>query len=137
MVGYIEPVDVAEVTGAFDAQGRRLVLRAEGLERQQFGTTFVDYPASGDSAEDELRDRLQDYLRQVSDRVGMAESDIAVAPLDRLAVAAAYAAQLPFRDGSFDHVACILAHGTSMTCRVCSRYVTKLTEPNNKEWIFT
>jgi hypothetical protein len=34
MVRYIEPVDVAEVTGAFDAHGRRLALRAEGLETE-------------------------------------------------------------------------------------------------------
>lgn len=49
----------------------------------------MDYAASGDSAEDELRDRLQDYLRQLSDRVGMAESEIAIAPLDRLVAVAA------------------------------------------------
>jgi hypothetical protein len=90
MVGYIEPVDVAEVVGAFDSNGRRLALRAEGMERRKFGTTFVDYSESGDSAGEELCSHLRDYLGRLADRTRMQQSEVATAPLHVLVAAASY-----------------------------------------------
>ena len=90
MVGYVEPVDVAEVVGAFDSTGRRLALKAEGMERGKFGTTFVDYSASDDSAVDELCSHLRDYLGRLAHRTRLQESELATAPLHVLIAAASY-----------------------------------------------
>jgi hypothetical protein len=90
MIGYVEPVDVAEVAGAFDSTGRRLVLRAEGMEGGKFGTSFLDYAASGENAADELRAHLRDYVGRLADRARMTESEIETAPLHVLAAVASY-----------------------------------------------
>ncbi len=35
MLAYIEPIDAADVRAVFDAEGRRLVLRTEGVKTQR------------------------------------------------------------------------------------------------------
>ena len=88
MIHFIEPCDVDDGDRVFDSQGRRVVLRAEGVERTRWtvggGTTMFDAAASGASAPDDLAERLRDHARAVGlDRLGLASDR-----LDQLDLAA-------------------------------------------------
>lgn len=68
MCAFIEPWDVQEGDLAFDACGRRVVLRSVGVRRSWGsvggGSTELDVGASGALAADEFADVLRDYLRR-------------------------------------------------------------------------
>lgn len=94
MVRWVEPCDVADDDRAFDADGRRLMLRASGVRRTRWtvggGETWVDFEASGEVAPDELADLLRGYVRRLADRARMTEAEIATAPLHVLVAVASY-----------------------------------------------
>jgi hypothetical protein len=94
MVRFIEPCDVSDDVRAFDAAGRRLVLRASGVRRTRWtvggGESSVDFEASGEVAADELADGLRNYLCRLADRTRMQQAEVETAPLHVLVAAASY-----------------------------------------------
>jgi hypothetical protein len=82
LLGYVEPWDVDASSGTFDALGRRVVLRAEGVARTRRtvggGGTGIDQPASGGDASAELATALRDYLK----RLGAERNDVAAEQLE-------------------------------------------------------
>ena len=93
LVAYVEPWDVTESMRAFDAHGRRVVVRSEGVVRTRFsvggGRTFVDLDESGAEAAEELALVLRNYLSAIGlDRQGWTNEQLHNASLAELVVAA-------------------------------------------------
>ena len=87
MVRYIEPWDVTDEMRAYDSTGRRLQVRASGVQRTRWtvggGRTWIDFEASGDLAADELAELLRAYVARVgAERMGVQPA--ATLPLDEL-----------------------------------------------------
>lgn len=97
MTRYIEPWDVHESDRAFDARGRRIVLRGVGVKRTRWsvggGETIFDGDSSGEHTPEELADLLRDYVRgsRGADRFGLNRADLDATPLDALVIAVARA----------------------------------------------
>ena len=82
----VEPWDVSESLEVFDAEGHRIIIRAEGVKRTKFtvgnGTTSFDDDSSGEHQPEILDAILRRYIDQVgASRVGLDGEQFAVSQL--------------------------------------------------------
>lgn len=85
----VEPWDVNDETGVFDAVGRRVIVRSEGVVRTRWtvggGHIVVDAEASGEEASADLAAALRDFLDRLgTDRTGTTADELQEAPLPSL-----------------------------------------------------
>lgn len=89
LLTYVEPWDVNDEMGVFDAVGRRVVVRSEGVVRTRWtvggGRNVVDAESSGEEASDVLAAVLRDYLAGLGkERTGTTADELREAPLPSL-----------------------------------------------------
>ncbi len=89
MLRYFEPWDVTEQTRVFDSNGRRIVVRAEGVQRTRFtvggGVVKVDVESSGADESFQLLAALRSYVLSVGpERSGVSAAEADAADLGRL-----------------------------------------------------
>lgn len=89
---YVEPWDVSESLVAFDADGHRLRIRAEGVKRTRFsvggGETVLDEAQSGQPDAAGLKALLRDYITRVgAEELGVDSEWMAAADLPDLVTA--------------------------------------------------
>lgn len=93
-LNYVEPWDVSESLEAFDADGHRLKIIAEGVKRTRRsvsgGTTRLDERAPGAAEPGALRAILKDYIKRVGPgRFGWNDQRLTTASLADLVSAVA------------------------------------------------
>lgn len=93
LLTYVEPWDVNDEMGVFDAVGRRVVVRSEGVVRTRWtvggGRIVVDAETSGEDASDVLAAVLRDYLALLgTERTGTTADELRDEPLPSLVVSA-------------------------------------------------